>query len=320
VRTELPIPSLPSLKPAKRSETCHTQESAPPASKVVRQAEGASLTHTYNFPDSDPWSSASGKQDHSANVAQTQSNGGIRNVEHATTSRTTSSLTTSDYTSSAVKSRASNDTTPTTSNNSWGIYDSAPGGGFGNADMGGVGGGGFDDENTHAASLPQRQSRAPGTAGRTSQGVEEVATVVALTEKEGMFLFQHRNYEVASTRRNSKVVRRYSDFVWLLDCLHKKYPFRQLPLLPPKRVASESSEYSGSAQHGSRLMNGNSKRESHCNGCALHRKATSRSCALCQCPCAASDSFAGAAICHVSHSPYGRCLWPPCSSGSVSGS
>ena len=54
-------------------------------------------------------------------------------------------------------------------------------------------------------------------------------------------MFQHRNYEVASSRRNSKVVRRYSDFVWLLDCLHKRYPFRQLPLLPPKRVASEFS-------------------------------------------------------------------------------
>ena len=35
------------------------------------------------------------------------------------------------------------------------------------------------------------------------------------------------------------MVRRYSDFVWLLDCLHKRYPFRILPLLPPKRVAGE---------------------------------------------------------------------------------
>lgn len=70
-----------------------------------------------------------------------------------------------------------------------------------------------------------------------SNGVEETITVATIQEKEGMFGFQHRNYEVASARRNSKVVRRYSDFVWLLDCLHKRYPFRQLPLLPPKRVA-----------------------------------------------------------------------------------
>jgi sorting nexin-8 len=70
-------------------------------------------------------------------------------------------------------------------------------------------------------------------------GAEEVITVNSLPEKEGMFLFQHRNYQVSSARRSSKVIRRYSDFVWLLDCLHKRYPFRQLPLLPPKRVASE---------------------------------------------------------------------------------
>lgn len=71
------------------------------------------------------------------------------------------------------------------------------------------------------------------------QGVEETVTVTTIAEKEGIFMFQHRNYEVASARRNVKVIRRYSDFVWLLDCLHKRYPFRQLPLLPPKRVASE---------------------------------------------------------------------------------
>jgi len=85
-------------------------------------------------------------------------------------------------------------------------------------------------------------------ASRVSRGAEELVTVNAIPEKEGMFLFQHRNYEVASTRRNSKVVRRYSDFVWLLDCLHKKYPFRQLPLLPPKRVASKYSLYTTLSQ------------------------------------------------------------------------
>lgn len=61
--------------------------------------------------------------------------------------------------------------------------------------------------------------------------------VTLLPEKEGVFMFQHRNYEVSSRRRGAKVVRRYSDFVWLLSCLLKRYPFRQLPLLPPKRVA-----------------------------------------------------------------------------------
>lgn len=78
-------------------------------------------------------------------------------------------------------------------------------------------------------------------SGRTGSGVEEHIVVNLLPEKEGMFMFQHHNYEVSSARKGSKVIRRYSDFVWLLDCLHKRYPFRVLPLLPPKRVAGKSS-------------------------------------------------------------------------------
>ena len=72
-----------------------------------------------------------------------------------------------------------------------------------------------------------------------NRGAEETVTVTLLPEKEGMFMFQHHNYEVKCVRRASSVIRRYSDFVWLLDCLHKRYPFRQLPLLPPKRVAGK---------------------------------------------------------------------------------
>ena len=79
------------------------------------------------------------------------------------------------------------------------------------------------------------------TSGRTGNALEEVVSVVLMPEKEGFFLFQHHNYEVSSSRRGSKVVRRYSDFVWLLECLHKRYPFRALPPLPPKRVAGEFS-------------------------------------------------------------------------------
>lgn len=57
-------------------------------------------------------------------------------------------------------------------------------------------------------------------------------------------MFQHHNYEVSSQRRGSKVIRRYSDFVWLLDCLQKRYPFRILPLLPPKRMAVNGNHLS----------------------------------------------------------------------------
>lgn len=83
--------------------------------------------------------------------------------------------------------------------------------------------------------------RALGGGQTVNRSIEEKVTVTLLPEKEGMFMFQHHNYEVKSARRNSTVVRRYSDFVWLLDCLHKRYPFRQLPLLPPKRVAGKTT-------------------------------------------------------------------------------
>lgn len=82
------------------------------------------------------------------------------------------------------------------------------------------------------------------SAGRTGNNVEENVIVTLMPEKEGMFMFQHHNYEVASLRRGSKVIRRYSDFVWLLECLHKRYPFRVLPLLPPKRVGVNGSHLS----------------------------------------------------------------------------
>ncbi|KAK9328578.1 hypothetical protein V1520DRAFT_371114 [Lipomyces starkeyi] len=71
--------------------------------------------------------------------------------------------------------------------------------------------------------------------------------VSIIPEKEGVFIFRHVNYllEGASVpgadgtlaRGGYRVVRRYSDFVWLLNCLLKRYPFRILPLLPPKRFA-----------------------------------------------------------------------------------
>ncbi|KAF3904188.1 hypothetical protein AA313_de0209699 [Arthrobotrys entomopaga] len=102
-------------------------------------------------------------------------------------------------------------------------------------------GGGFIDSHTDGGSVAGSSLRPTfgsirGVTGGANR-VEENITVTALPDKEGMFMFQHRNYQVASTRRGSRVIRRYSDFVWLLECLQKRYPFRQLPLMPPKRLA-----------------------------------------------------------------------------------
>jgi sorting nexin-8 len=121
----------------------------------------------------------------------------------------------------------------------WGSYR-APSNGFASARQSGVGeegfgSGGDGQRNQSGGSV----GRSIGGAHNPTRNFDDTVTVTLLPEKEGIFMFQHHNYEVKSARRASSVIRRYSDFVWLLDCLHKRYPFRQLPLLPPKRVAGE---------------------------------------------------------------------------------
>jgi hypothetical protein len=109
---------------------------------------------------------------------------------------------------------------------------------FGGPDLrsGSLGGsnGRASSQNPLSPPLPRTTS-----SGRTGGLVEERIVVGLMPEKEGLFFFQHHNYEVSSLRRGSKVIRRYSDFAWLLECLYKRYPFRALPLLPPKRPASK---------------------------------------------------------------------------------
>lgn len=65
--------------------------------------------------------------------------------------------------------------------------------------------------------------------------VEEIKVTIA-PEREG-FIFKHVNYIVESQKRSSIVLRRYSDFWWLMEVLSRRYPFRILPNLPPKKVA-----------------------------------------------------------------------------------
>lgn len=162
--------------------------------------------------------------------------------------------TTSTFTTSTVDSTGSGtqqNTLPTENSPSaggtWGYYDgNAPApGGFGeqppassNAGLDPFAAGSGGSGEAPAGEQPDRTpNRSIGGLGRTGSALEETIVVTLMPEKEGMLFFQHHNYEVTNPRRGSKVVRRYSDFVWLLDCLHKRYPFRVLPLLPPKRVA-----------------------------------------------------------------------------------
>ncbi|WEJ92769.1 Sorting nexin mvp1 [Yamadazyma tenuis] len=81
---------------------------------------------------------------------------------------------------------------------------------------------------------------------------KQIIFIKEVPEKEGL-IFKHINYAIThqinlgmnSPAGLKKVLRRYSDFVWLLEFLLKKYPFRVIPGLPPKKFngASPDSQF-----------------------------------------------------------------------------
>ncbi|OZJ06509.1 hypothetical protein BZG36_00632 [Bifiguratus adelaidae] len=70
----------------------------------------------------------------------------------------------------------------------------------------------------------------------------DIVTVAVVPEKEG-FLFKHVNYVVESQQLNTHAIRRYSDFWWLMEVLVKRYPFRILPSLPPKKLGGMDDNF-----------------------------------------------------------------------------
>ena len=208
-----------------QQQTGHDVQSTPV------QNRGGARKPSFGFGESDPWASPEMHRGHN------HTNGVGAPPPPAPAMRTTSEFSTTAAGNNSSMAGSGYVSTPAPASeaaSSWGAADAyasqGGAGGFG-ATPGSSGGFGEVDSSASAA----RRSAQPRTT--LPKGVEEVITIAMLEEKEGMFLFQHRNYEVGSVRRNSKVIRRYSDFVWLLECLHKRYPFRQLPLLPPKRMA-----------------------------------------------------------------------------------
>ncbi|TKA66959.1 hypothetical protein B0A55_09033 [Friedmanniomyces simplex] len=227
-RGKLPAPSLPSRAPPAPA----TPQQQPARSGAQQQQQQNGNAHTRKqsfgagFGESDPWASPDVHKGHK------HLNGG------SAPQRTTSTFTTNAAEpSDNGPSGTYGDAQPAQAGDStsWGGASGFAGGSAGGGDDFGGGSSAAGEGFEEGGGTVRTRPTAPRAA--TSKGAEEVVTVNLLDEKEGMFMFQHRNYEVASVRRNSKVIRRYSDFVWLLDCLHKRYPFRQLPLLPPKRVA-----------------------------------------------------------------------------------
>ncbi|KAL4786949.1 hypothetical protein BJX76DRAFT_345967 [Aspergillus varians] len=198
--------------------------------------------------EADPWGSP---QLHRAHAhAQTEQEhgalngyGSVRSTTNAWSSKVSDGADSVEPSNPSRTNGRSEVHTSNSAESGWGDTFAHPsdGGGLGGPVRSGLGDFGQSGSD-HGGSNPGRRSLNIGPA--ISSQLKEVVTVTLLQEKEGVFMFQHRNYEVKSARRGSTVVRRYSDFVWLLDCLHKRYPFRQLPLLPPKRISVNGTHLS----------------------------------------------------------------------------
>jgi sorting nexin-8 len=242
----LPEPSLPylqNLKPSKEVEVPKARASTPPQSQNDTTGPSPSRSkiihrNSIGDPEVDPWASPavikSKTQPVQNDTTPSDAITAARPLVTAPASRTTSTFTTSVGDNESAKlTTSSTEVGEGSTAGPWGSIGSTNG--FSSSAALGQASFASGDEQSFPTRQPTRSF-----GNRSSNRVEEIVTVTLLPEKEGMFMFQHRNYEVKSARRGSSVVRRYSDFVWLLDCLHKRYPFRQLPLLPPKRVAGES--------------------------------------------------------------------------------
>lgn len=251
----------------------------------------------------DPWASPEMHVGHThpVNNEETPKSNGITAARpipngHKAPERTTSTFTTQPESQPSTSLSAPPDQEPRNGGNGEG-WDGS--GGFRGADQSGLGPEGFGPSGDGQRGLSgSDMGRSIGGGHTTNRGVEEIVTISVLPEKEGIFMFQHRNYEVKSARRSSTVVRRYSDFVWLLDCLHKRYPFRQLPLLPPKRVAGRFGPHCDCESKLIRTVTP-SKRETSFFRCDIHRKAETRARKIHQYSGSTSRPWSRATCCYV---------------------
>ncbi|KAI8070910.1 hypothetical protein BC940DRAFT_339721 [Gongronella butleri] len=103
-----------------------------------------------------------------------------------------------------------------------------------------------------AASVPQGHKKLD--TRNWFKNVEEIKVTIA-PEREG-FIFKHVNYIIESQKRSSIVLRRFSDFWWLMEVLNRRYPFRMLPNLPPKKLGGRDAAFLEKRRKGlSRFIN-----------------------------------------------------------------
>jgi sorting nexin-8 len=208
---------VPSEETAPAPPTPQPQRSEPIPTSNPARSTNIARKPSFGL-EADPWASPEMHRghNHNTNGASLQANGA---APASLPQRTTSTFTTTSNQPDLTSERTSSRPAPV-GESGWGGYtgtsvDSFRGSGQGNG--GGFSGGDPPGGGGAPPGLGRKNSSAPRPV---APGVEETITITSISEKEGMMFFQHRNYEVISARRNSKVIRRYCDFVWLLDCLH----------------------------------------------------------------------------------------------------
>ncbi|KAG8936001.1 Sorting nexin mvp1 [Tulasnella sp. 418] len=105
-------------------------------------------------------------------------------------------------------------------------------------------------------------SAGPLTGGSTFTGglppdwwkKQEKVDVTVLPEKQGFILNRYYVFLLQS-ERGPPVQRRYSEFLFLWDCLVRRYPFRIIPNLPPKRIGPDEIFIEQRRRGLSRFMN-----------------------------------------------------------------
>ncbi|KAF8074872.1 hypothetical protein FPV67DRAFT_602791 [Lyophyllum atratum] len=97
-------------------------------------------------------------------------------------------------------------------------------------------GSGFD--NSRGAVINGTPSSLAGTGLPRDWWKKQEVIRVNILGPQGFILNRYMVYEIA-TDRGPPVSRRYSEFVFLWDCLLRRYPFRLFPALPPKRVGGD---------------------------------------------------------------------------------
>ncbi|EAT76649.2 hypothetical protein SNOG_16070 [Parastagonospora nodorum SN15] len=209
-KRNLPVPSV-SLPQSLKQQP----EPAPPAQEPPRptpqqqpseqqlptpsRSRAPMRKQSFGDPEADPWGSPDMHKDHNHSsyaAVPGQTNG----ANGPSTARTTSQFTTHS-TSQSTSNQDNIQPSSLSSEGGWGGYNGVSSQPFATPDLGDGGFGAAPVGGGH--NPPPELGRSIGRAG--GSGSEEVITITTIAEKEGVFLFQHRNYEVASSRRTTKV-------------------------------------------------------------------------------------------------------------------